>query len=174
MRISSAQRAENENRIRAAMDRLLRGEIPSGGNCDIKTLAREAGIDRTAFYGSRPYAHLRTEFENRLRRLQEAGQTPDPKIGQIDKLKTENGKLRQRLALTQQTVDELTGFRSQALARIAAQHDEIARLRTALTAGSSLARLPAPVTTPAADARDPHHTATRRMQHERRPAPRNP
>ncbi|MFE1802335.1 hypothetical protein ACFW9L_40070 [Streptomyces sp. NPDC059517] len=31
MRISAAQRTENENRIRAAMDRLLRGEIPPGG-----------------------------------------------------------------------------------------------------------------------------------------------
>jgi hypothetical protein len=148
MRISSAQRTENENRIRAAMDRLLRGEIPSGGNCDIKTLAREAGVDRTAFYGSRPYAHLRTEFENRLQRLQEAGQTPHPKIGRIDKLKTENGKLRQRLALTERAVDELTGFRSQALARIAAQHEEITRLRAALNAGSSVARLPAPATSP--------------------------
>ena len=52
------------------MDRLLRGEIPSGGNCDIKTLARQAGVDRTAFYGGRPYAHLRIEFEQRLQQLQ--------------------------------------------------------------------------------------------------------
>jgi hypothetical protein len=65
MRISAAQRIQNENRIRAAMDRLVRGEIPPDGNCDIKTLAREAGVDRTAFYGSRPYAHLRIEFEQR-------------------------------------------------------------------------------------------------------------
>lgn len=134
------------------MDRLLRGEIPSGGNCDIKTLAHEADVDRTAFYGSRPYAHLRTGvprgFENRLQRLQEAGQTPDPKIGRIDKLKTENGKLRQRLALTEQAIDEFTGFRSRALARIAAQHEEITRLRATLNAGSSLARLPAPPTSP--------------------------
>jgi hypothetical protein len=65
MRISSTQRIQNENRIRAAMDRLLRGEIPPGGNCDIKTLASQAGVDRTAFYGNRPYAHLRTEFEDR-------------------------------------------------------------------------------------------------------------
>ncbi len=174
MRISSAQRAGNENRIRAAMDRLLRGEIPSGGNCDIKTLAHEADVDRTAFYGSRPYAHLRTEFEDRLRRLHETGQTPDPKIGRIDKLKAENDKLRQRLALTEQAVDELTGFRNQALARLAAQHEEIARLRTTLNAGSSVVRLPAPAPGPTADTRDPHHTATRPMQHERRRAPRNP
>jgi hypothetical protein len=43
MRITAAQRIQNENRVRAAMDRLLRGEIPPGGNCDIKTLALEAG-----------------------------------------------------------------------------------------------------------------------------------
>src|SRR5260370_17193945 len=106
MRISSAQRAGNENRIRAAMDRLLRGEIPSGGNCDIKTLAHEADVDRTAFYGSRPYAHLRTEFEDRLRRLHETGQTPDPKTGRINKLKAQNAKPRQRRAPPTQAAHE--------------------------------------------------------------------
>ena len=69
MRITTTQRTANENRIRAAIDRLLRGDIPSGGRCDIKTLARAAGVDRTAFYGDRPYAHLRAEFEQRLHDL---------------------------------------------------------------------------------------------------------
>jgi hypothetical protein len=54
VRITAAQRLQNENRIRAAIDRLLRGEIPSGGRCDVKTLAAEAGVDRTAFYGADP------------------------------------------------------------------------------------------------------------------------
>lgn len=54
MRITAAQRTANENRIRAAMDRLLRGEIPPGDRCDITTLAVESGVDRTAFYGTRP------------------------------------------------------------------------------------------------------------------------
>ncbi|MBO0912773.1 hypothetical protein [Streptomyces laculatispora] len=40
--------------------------------CDVKTLAREGGVDRTAFYGTRPYAHLRVEFERRLQALQQA------------------------------------------------------------------------------------------------------
>jgi hypothetical protein len=79
MRISATQRIQNENRIRAAMDRLLRGEIPPGGSCDITTLAREAGVDRTAFYGNRPYTHPRAEFEHRLRQLQDTGQKPDPR-----------------------------------------------------------------------------------------------
>ncbi|WP_202818873.1 hypothetical protein [Actinosynnema sp. ALI-1.44] len=69
MRITAAQRIHNENRVRAAMDRLLRGDIPPGGRCDIKTLAAEADVDRTAFYGTRPYAHLRVEFERRLQTL---------------------------------------------------------------------------------------------------------
>lgn len=46
MRITAAHRIANENRIRAVMDRLLRGEIPPGGRCDVKTLATEAGVDR--------------------------------------------------------------------------------------------------------------------------------
>lgn len=94
MRITAAQRIHNENRIRAAMDRLLRGEISPGGNCDIKTLALSAGVDRTAFYGTRPYAHLRAEFEHRLQQLQQAGETPDPKTAQIERLKTEVEKLK--------------------------------------------------------------------------------
>ena len=97
MRISSTQRIQNENRIRAAMDRLLRGEIPPGGNCDIKTLASQAGVDRTAFYGNRPYAHLRAEFERRARQLQHSGQTPDPKTAQIQRLQADADKLRNRL-----------------------------------------------------------------------------
>lgn len=46
---------------------------PFIGAGDIKTLAAEAGVDRTAFYGSRPYAHLRVEFERRLQALQQRG-----------------------------------------------------------------------------------------------------
>lgn len=88
MRITAAQRAANENRIRAAMDRLLRGEIPPG-RCDITTLVVEAGVNRTAFYGTRPHADLRAEFERRLRTLQQAGDQPDPRDAQITRLKTE-------------------------------------------------------------------------------------
>jgi hypothetical protein len=146
MRISAAQRAENENRIRAAMDRLLRGEIPPGGKCDIKTLAAEAGVDRTAFYGTRPYARLRTEFERRLQTLQDAGEIPDPREAQIARLKAENAKLKERLATSEQTIDELTDFRGQALARLAAQHEEIIRLREAAAGTSWVSRLPSPRT----------------------------
>jgi hypothetical protein len=87
MRISTEQRIQNENRIRTAIDRLLRGEIPPCGGCDIKTLASAAGFDRTAFYGSRPYAHLRAEFEHRLAQLQNNGETPDPKTAQIERMR---------------------------------------------------------------------------------------
>jgi hypothetical protein len=144
MRISAAQRTENHNRIRAAMDRLLRGEIPPGGNCDIKTLAREAGVDRTAFYGDRPYAHLRTEFEDRLQQLHQTGQAPDPRTAQITRLKAEIDHLRQRISQADQKIAELTDFRGQALPRLAAQHDEITRLRSApLAGGNNVRRLPA-------------------------------
>jgi hypothetical protein len=49
-RISDSDRARNEDAIRAAMDRLLRGELPPGGKCDLKTLAVESGVTRTGFY----------------------------------------------------------------------------------------------------------------------------
>ncbi|MEU0214899.1 hypothetical protein ABZ281_07115 [Streptomyces sp. NPDC006265] len=147
MRITAVQRAENENRIRAAIDRLLRGEIPPGGRCDIKTLAREAGVDRTAFYGTRPYAHLRVEFERRVQVLQQAGEIPDPREAQITRLKAENAKLRERLAKSEQTIDELTDFRTQALARLAAQHEEIVHLRATAAETASVTRLPGARTT---------------------------
>ncbi|MGV9269501.1 hypothetical protein ACWDRR_33100 [Kitasatospora sp. NPDC003701] len=147
MRITAAQRAENENRIRAAMDRLLRDEIPPGGKCNVKTLAQEAGVDRTAFYGTRPYGHLRAEFEGRLQALQQAGETPDPREAQIARLKAENTKLKERLAKAEQANTDLADFREQALARLAAQHEEIVRLRETSAAGNRIARLPAPRTT---------------------------
>ncbi|MFE4518621.1 hypothetical protein ACFRMQ_31075 [Kitasatospora sp. NPDC056783] len=142
MRITAAQRTENENRIRAAMDRLLRGEIPPGGKCDIRTLAREAAVDRTAFYGTRPYAHLREEFEHRLQSLHAIGETPDPRNAQIERLKTEVTKLKARLARADGTVEELTDFRTQALARLAAQHDEIVHLRATATEANRVTMLP--------------------------------
>jgi hypothetical protein len=147
MRITAAQRTENENRIRTVMDRLLRGEIPPGSRCDIKTLAREAGVDRTAFYGTRPYTHLRTEFEHHLQALQQADETPDPREAQIARLKAETTTLKERLAQSVITIDALTEFRTQALARLVAQHEEITRLRGTATTASRVTRLPGARTT---------------------------
>jgi CII-binding regulator of phage lambda lysogenization HflD len=144
MRITTTQRTVNENRIRAAMDRLLRGDIPSGGRCNIKTLARAAGVDRTAFYGDRPYAHLRAEFEQRLHDLQQTGERPDPRDAQITRIKDEITTLKRRLTQSADTINELTDFRTQAIARLAAQHDEITRLRNTAEAASQLPRLPRP------------------------------
>ena len=140
-----AARRTTRRRIRAAIDRLLRGDIPPGGKCDIKTLAREAGVDRTAFYGSRPYAHLREEFEQRLQALQQAGEQPDPRDAQIDRLKNETTQLRRTpRPVRRSTISELTELPDQALSRLAAQHDEITRLRTALGARGNIRSLPRP------------------------------
>jgi hypothetical protein len=141
MRLSPQQRHASETRIRQAMDRLLRGDLPPGGKCDIKTLAREAGIDRTAFYGTRPYARLREEFENRLHVICQAGNTPDARDAQITRQKDQIKALRERLARRDTTIADLTSFRTAALSRIAAQHDEITRLRHNTTP-ASIRRLP--------------------------------
>ena len=146
MRISAGQRQQNEARIRAAIDRLLAGDIPPSGKCDIKTLAREAGVDRAAFYGNRPYARLREEFEARIQARQQAGDITDRRDAQIARLKDEVTTLRQRLADRDATITTLNGFRDQALARLAAQHDEIARLRTQNKRAATVRLLPAPGT----------------------------
>ncbi|MGH2955152.1 MAG: hypothetical protein ACRDK9_14275 [Solirubrobacterales bacterium] len=142
MRISAEQRQQNEMRIRTAMDRLLRGQIPPGGKCDIKTLAHEANVDRTAFYGARPYAHLREEFEQRLQALRTTSGHPDPRDAQIEQLKNEIDTLKQRITRRDQTIAELTDTKTEALSRIAAQHDEITSLRQQADRTSGVRRLP--------------------------------
>jgi hypothetical protein len=130
-RLTSDARARAEQDIRAAMDRLLRGEIPPGGRCDIKTLATAAGVTRTGFYPKDgkpgPYQHLADEFHRRLAAL--TGTSPDPRDAQISRLKDGSDTLSRRLAGKDTLIAELTRFRQQATSRLAAQHDEIQRLR---------------------------------------------
>lgn len=85
MRITEQQRQQTEDRIRAAADRLLNGQLPSGGKCDVKTLASEAGVTRAALYTT--YLHLKEDFERRRDRLRDAGTIPDPREAQIGRLK---------------------------------------------------------------------------------------
>ncbi|MFF1657746.1 hypothetical protein [Streptomyces sp. NPDC058255] len=138
-RISDTDRTRNEEAIRAAMDRLLRGELPPGGRCDLKTLAAEAGVTRTGFYPKKdrdgtvregPYQHLGDEFVRRLTALREAGEVPDPRDAQIERLKAQNAELKDRVADRDATIEELTQFKKLALSRLAAQHDEIMHLRS--------------------------------------------
>ncbi|MFD7472172.1 hypothetical protein ACFV8Z_08215 [Streptomyces sp. NPDC059837] len=137
--ISSTERRRDEETIRAAMDRLLRGELLHGGRCDLKTLAAEAGINRTGFYPKKnrdgtvragPYQHLGDEFVRRLKALHNAGTLPDPRDAQIARLKAENDTLRDRIARQNTALENLTEFKIRALSRIAAQHEEITRLRS--------------------------------------------
>ena len=144
MRLSRQQIADNEAKIRTAMARLLSGDIPAGGKCDIKTLAATAGVDRTAFYGSRPYARLRTEFEQQLSELLDADERPVPRDAQVTRLKDDIARLKERLTRSDATISELADFRSQALARLAAQHDEITRLRQEVRLAAGVRRLPVP------------------------------
>lgn len=144
MTISPAQRRQTEDSIRAAMDRLLRGQIPPGGACDITTLAREAGVSRAALY--RSYGHLKTEFARRLTQIHADGHLPDPRAAQIVRLKDENTRLRERLRTCDQQITELTEFRTAAISQLTAQHDEITQLRRALAARSNVRALPNPTT----------------------------
>lgn len=63
------------------------------------------------------------------------------------RFKAENTKLRERLAKSDKTIDELTNCRSQALPQLAAQHEEIVGLREIATATTWVSDLPAPRTT---------------------------
>jgi hypothetical protein len=138
-RLDQETRARNEAAIRAAMDRLLRGNIPPGGGCDLKTLAQQAGVPRTGFYakGDRPgpYRHLAEEFERRLATLRQAGEATDPRDAQITRLKAENTRLRERLADHEAAIAELESFKARAISRLAAQHAETERLRQHHLAG---------------------------------------
>lgn len=160
-RLSQATRLRNEAAVRAAMTRLLEGQIPAGGGCDLKTLAAEAGITRTGFYpkGDRPgpYQHLADEFHRRLKALQDNGTNLDPRDAQITRLRTENTALKDRLAAAQAAITELTAFKQLALSRLTAQHDEITRLRPAVPGPTNLRLLPDHRPSPAR----PHHRPDR-------------
>jgi len=127
MRTTPEQRRQAEQRIRAAADALLRGDIPPDGKCDITTLARQAGVSRAALY--RSYPHLKEEFERRLAAVHARGTAPDPRDTQVTRLKAHNDEFRQKLTERDDAIRDLEQFRELALSRLAAQHDEITRLR---------------------------------------------
>ena len=137
MRTSAEQRRHIEQLIRAVASALLRGELPPGGKCDISTLARQAGISRAALY--RSYPHLKAEFEQQLARMRDSGQAPDPRENQITRLKARNAELEQRILQQDSELGDLRRFKTLAISRLAAQHDEIGRLRAAArTSGASV------------------------------------
>ena len=140
MRISERQRRQTEDRIRAAADRLLGGQLPAGGRCDVQTLAQDAGVSRAALYST--YRHLKDEFERRREQLRNAGQISDPREAQIDRLQTQIAQLTKRVADRDQQITELKAFRIEAVSRLAAQHDELLRLRQQTAQAGQVRRLP--------------------------------
>ncbi|MFI1189336.1 hypothetical protein [Streptomyces californicus] len=153
-RLTAPDRNRNESAVRAAMERLLGGDLPPGGKCDLKALASLSGVTRTGFYPkknrdgtSRPgtYQYLAEEFERRRAELQEAGKITDPRDAQIERLKAEVAVLAKRVKDRDQKVTELTEFKTLAVSRLAAQHAEIEELRAALAAGGKVRSLPKPL-----------------------------
>lgn len=134
-RLTKDARDRAEKDIRAAMDRILGGDLPSGGRCDIATLAAAAEVSRTGFYRKDgkpgPWQHLADEFRRRLAELRETGRIPDARDARITRLKSENDALRRRLARQDATIAEHAEFRQIVLSRLAAQHEELQRLRRA-------------------------------------------
>lgn len=133
MRLTEQQRQQAEYRIRTAMDRLLRGDLPPGGKCDLLTLAQQADVNRTGFYAKNgvpgPYQHLAAEFLRRRELIEQTENIPDPRDAQIARLKDENAKLRATIAERDTAIEDLTAFKTTAVSRLTAQHDELSRLR---------------------------------------------
>ena len=130
-----------EDRIRNAITLLIDGPVPAGRKCDITSLCAIAGVPRATLY--RTYPHLKAQFDQQRALLREAGIQPDPRQAQITRLQREVATLRERLSSKQAQIDELSTFRRTALSRIAAQHEEILRLRTAASPAGHLTALPA-------------------------------
>jgi chromosome segregation ATPase len=130
MRLTVDQRAAVETRIRAAADRLLRGELPAGGKCDIKTLAADAGVTRSALYTT--YQHLKDEFEQRRQRLRDIGTVTDPRDAHIERLTDQLERLTEQLLAARRDAREHTAFKTRAVSRLVAQHDELEHLRRQL------------------------------------------
>jgi chromosome segregation ATPase len=86
-----------------------------------------AGISRAALY--RSYPHIKAEFHQQLAELRSAGQAPDPRDAQIQRLKHQNDELKRRITDGETALAELQRFKTLALSRLAAQYEEIQRLR---------------------------------------------
>ncbi|MEV8125438.1 hypothetical protein AB0P07_15265 [Streptomyces sp. NPDC085944] len=151
-RLTEEDKARNEAAIRAAMERILSGNLPPGGKTDLKTLAAIAGVTRTGFYPKknrdgtpRPgsYQHLAEEFERRVRELQQAGKIVDPREAQIERLKADRAELKDRIADRDARLEEATAFKKLAISRLTAQHEEIERLRRQIADGANVRALPA-------------------------------
>ncbi|WP_051795699.1 hypothetical protein [Streptomyces sp. NRRL S-87] len=138
MALSHQQRDQIERRIREAIERLLAGKIPPGGACDVKTLAREAGISRASLY--RPWGHLKDEFEKR----RAAGQKPYPREARITRLRDLNQRLTGRLARTHTELTQLKEGQRVLLSVMAAKDDELQRLRRELSTLSCTSLAPVP------------------------------
>ncbi|QMU76861.1 hypothetical protein GXW83_15095 [Streptacidiphilus sp. PB12-B1b] len=136
MALSQDQREQAERRLRAAIDRLLAGQIPVGGACDVKTLAREAGISRAALY--RTWGHLKDEFEQRRAAAWAAGQQPDPREARMARLRDLNERLTSKLARTHAEFTGLKAKHSLVLSELAAKDDELQRLRRQLAEADHL------------------------------------
>lgn len=141
-RLDQPTRAQKEATIRAAMDRLLRGELPPGGKCDVKTLAAASGITRAALYST--YLHLKEEFERRRDTLRDTGVIADPRERQIERLKDQVASLKKRVAAQEEQNADLISFQVQAVSRLTAQHEEITQLRAALASGGVVRSLLTP------------------------------
>lgn len=121
---------ETEGRLRAAMAQLLGGDIPEGLKCDVKSLCALSEVPRATLY--RSYPHLKAEFERERCDSHTAGHHPDPRVAQIERLKTEIIDLHKRLDRGNTELSELRAFRAAALSRLTAQHDEVTSLRREL------------------------------------------
>lgn len=141
--MTQERQAEAEARIRAAIRQLLAGPVPDGLKCDVKSLCTLARVPRATFY--RTYPHLKAEFDRQRTTTQQAGRQPDPRLAQIERLKTEVATLRERLSRKNTELDALKESQDTALSRLAAQHGEITQLRQQLAAqpDASVHRLPA-------------------------------
>ncbi|MFK0259093.1 hypothetical protein [Streptomyces sp. NPDC090445] len=131
MALSQQQRDQIERRIRAAIDRLLAGQIPPGGACDVQTLAREADISRASLY--RTWSHLKDEFEKRRAALWAAGQQPAPCEARIARLRDLNQRLTGKLARTHTALTQVKERHRLLLFVQAAKDDELQRLRRELS-----------------------------------------
>ncbi|WP_193096853.1 hypothetical protein [Brevibacterium sp. FME17] len=123
-----ADRSQVENRIRAAIQTLLADEIPIGMNRDITSLCDLAGVPRATMY--RTYPHLKAIFEEQRLHLQDATPATNTGADTRQKVRPENDRLQLKLAAMTNKVHELEYFKSTALSRLAAQHEEILRLRS--------------------------------------------
>ncbi|KQP01950.1 hypothetical protein [Leifsonia sp. Leaf264] len=138
---SSSVTERNQRRLRDAAERLLAGRATvSNGKLTLKSLAEEAGVPRPYLYRAE-YKSIAEDFEEQTLRIQMRGTSPDPRVAEIEHLRSELAKVRGRAKRHHDDLVEARKDVKKAATQIAYLTEQTRALREELNAAQNVVSL---------------------------------